>query len=176
MVFPEITTERLLLRNIEQNDASVVLAGYSNPKIYNYISVAYHTLAEVQIQLNWYKEIFTNRTGMWWGICLKKDGMMIGNGGFHRWQKEHKCIELGYWILPEYQRKGYASEAIFAMCQYAFRHLDIHRIEAIVEGENAGSMLLLKKAGFTNEGCRKECEWKNNKFIDLYSFALLKIE
>lgn len=172
-MFPIIHTPRLLLRQVEQKDASVVLAGYSDPAVYKHMSVSYHSLSEVQEQLDWYHEIYTKQEGIWWGICMRQNDLMIGNGGFHRWQKKHGCIELGYWILPQHQRQGYAVEAIRAMCDYAFAQLQVHRIEAIVEDDNEASMQLLEKNGFLNEGCRKECEWKNNRYIDLYSLALI---
>lgn len=99
--------------------------------------------------------------------------MVIGNGGLHQYKQEHKCVELGYWILPEEQGHGYASEAIRSICAYAFTTMDVHRIEAIVEGENNASMQLLTKFGFAHEGARKECELKNGRYIDLHYFALL---
>jgi [ribosomal protein S5]-alanine N-acetyltransferase len=173
-MFPVLVTERLILRKVEETDAAAVLKGYSDPRVNQHMSVVYHSLEEVQVQLDWYNEIYNTGDGIWWAFSKKENpSVVIGNGGLHQHKREHKCIELGYWILPEEQGRGYASEAIRSICQYAFTVLDIHRIEAIVEGENNASMQLLTKLGFTHEGVRKECEMKNGRYIDLHSFALL---
>jgi ribosomal-protein-alanine N-acetyltransferase len=170
--FPVLTTDRLLLRQIDTTDATVVLAGYSNPQVNKFMSVAYYTLNEVQDQLNWYRELRENGRGNWWGICLRGGvNIMIGNGGFNNWRKEHKSIEIGYWILPEFHGKGYATEAVNAMCNFAFEHLDIHRVEAIVESDNEASKRMLSKLHFTDEGVRRQCEIKNGRYIDLCCFA-----
>jgi ribosomal-protein-alanine N-acetyltransferase len=172
-MFPVLETERLQLRQVQQSDAPVVLKGYSDPLVNQHMSVEYYSLEEVQTQLDWYSEIYRTGEGIWWAFCKKENpAFVIGNGGFHNYKPAHKCIELGYWILPDEQGKGYASEVIPAVCKYAFQAMDVHRIEAIVEGGNLASIQLLHKLGFTNEGARKECELKNGRFIDLYSFAL----
>ncbi len=174
--FPHLVSERLTLRRVVAEDAPVVLAGYSNPEVYRHMSVEYHSIEEVQVQLDWYESLWKGSLGTWWGICLNEDGTMIGNGGFHLWHQEHKSAELGYWILPKHQRQGYASEAIRLMCHHAFTQMGLHRIEAVVEVDNQASGSLLNKNGFTLEGTRRECEWKNNTFIDLQIWSRLSYE
>jgi ribosomal-protein-alanine N-acetyltransferase len=100
---------------------------------------------------------------------------MIGNGGFHKWEHLHRKAELGYWILPEYQGKGLAAEAISAMITHGFENMALHRIEAEVETENAPSSRILRKMGFELEGIKKECEYINGRFIDLEFWAKLNI-
>ena len=52
MQFPKLESDRLLLRKVESQDAATVLAGYSDPLIYQHMSVSYHSLTEVQAQLD----------------------------------------------------------------------------------------------------------------------------
>ena len=59
---------------------------------------------------------------------------------------------LGYWIGQPHQRQGYMLEAIAAIAHYAFRELDLSRLEAACLPENAPSRSLLEKAGFKYEG------------------------
>ncbi|MBC7884925.1 MAG: GNAT family N-acetyltransferase [Saprospiraceae bacterium] len=171
--FPVLTSDRLILRQIKPEDAPVVLEGYGDTRVNLFMSVAYHTLEEVQVQLDWYTELLEKQTGIWWGICMKDTGQMIGNGGYHKWEHQHRCAELGYWLLPEYQGKGYAAEAVKVMLDYGFSSMDLHRIEAIVEGGNQASSLLLKRLDFDLEGIRKECEFIKGRFIDLEIWAKL---
>lgn len=173
MNFPVLQTERLLLRKVEQRDAPVVLQGYGDPLVNRYMSVAYNSLEEVQAQLDFYNSIYAEGTGIWWAICLKADpSTVIGNAGLNNYRSHHRCIEIGYWLLPAFQGKGYAAECVKIICEYAFAQLDVHRIEAIIEGGNDASIKLLDKLGFTCEGTHKETEIKNGKYIDLTYYAL----
>lgn len=174
MNFPVLQTERLLLRKVEQADAATVLLGYSDPLVNRYMSVAYHSLPEVQTQLDFYNSIYENGTGVWWAICPKDDpSIVIGNGGLNNYSAQHRCIEIGYWLLPPMQGKGFAGEAVGEICNYAFKKLAVHRIEAIVEEGNEASITLLEKLGFTCEGTHRECEIKNGNYISLICYALL---
>lgn len=173
MDFPELLSDRLILRQIVNDDARVVLQGYSDARVNGHMSVSYHSLDEVQEQLTWYEELYNNHTGIWWGICLSSTGEMIGNGGFHLWHHTHRTAELGYWLLPEHQKKGYALEAMRAMILYGFNEMNLHRIEAIVDSGNHPSSALLKKLGFSLDGIRRECEFVNSKFVSLEIWSML---
>lgn len=172
--FPVLETERLVLRKVNQDDAEIVLEGYSDPRVNQFMSVSYHSIEEVKVQLDWYESLLVEETGIWWGICLNEDGKMIGNGGFHKWEHNHRKAELGYWILPEYQGRGLASEAITAMIKFGFEDILLHRIEAEVETENGPSSRILSKMGFYLEGIKRECEYVNGRFIDLEFWAKLR--
>lgn len=55
--------------------------------------------------------------------------------------------DLGYAILPEAQGKGIASEAVTAVCQYAFERTAVTAINAYALAENKGSVRILEKRG-----------------------------
>ena len=59
---------------------------------------------------------------------------------------------LGYWIGAPHARQGYMSEAIQSVVHYAFRSLDLSRIEAACLPENVASRGVLERAGFKYEG------------------------
>jgi len=59
---------------------------------------------------------------------------------------------LGYWIGENHARQGYMRETIEAVVHYAFRSLDLSRIEAACLPENAASRGVLEKSGFKYEG------------------------
>ncbi|OIK42757.1 GNAT family N-acetyltransferase [Citrobacter portucalensis] len=56
--------------------------------------------------------------------------------------------DLGYAIMPQAQGKGIASEAVRAMCQYAFEHAGVTAINAYALADNKGSIRILEKTGF----------------------------
>ena len=75
--------------------------------------------------------------------------------------------QVGYWIGPEYARKGLMSEALGALVHYAFTSLDLSRIEAACLPENAASRALLERSGFKYEGVAQsylqiDGRWRNH--------------
>ncbi len=73
----------------------------------------------------------------------------------------------GYWIGQPYARHGYMKEAIEAVVHYAFRTLDLSRIEAGCLPENTASRRLLEKCGYKYEGVAQsylqiDGRWRNH--------------
>jgi ribosomal-protein-alanine N-acetyltransferase len=78
-----------------------------------------------------------------------------------------QAATLGYWIGESHARQGFMGEAIAAMVHYAFRMLDLSRIEAACLPENAASRGLLEKSGFKYEGVAQsylqiDGRWRNH--------------
>jgi ribosomal-protein-alanine N-acetyltransferase len=59
---------------------------------------------------------------------------------------------IGYWCGRPYTRQGLTLGAVRALCEFAFRSLALHRLEAACIPENEPSRTLLRQAGFTEEG------------------------
>ena len=60
--------------------------------------------------------------------------------------------EIGYGVLPEFQGRGYATEAVEAVTQWALSRPDVRCITTETEANNAASQKVLAKAGFTATG------------------------
>lgn len=86
-----------------------------------------------------------------WKMTLKKENMYIGTLGFKGPAKDN-AVEIGYGILPEQEGKGYTSEAVQAMIQWAFGNENVVFIEAETEPENRASQHILEKCGFVPDG------------------------
>ena len=74
---------------------------------------------------------------------------------------------LGYWIGAAHARQGYMREALEAVVHYAFRTLDLSRLEAACLPENAASRGVLEKTGFKYEGVAQsylqiDGRWRNH--------------
>jgi ribosomal-protein-alanine N-acetyltransferase len=172
--FPVLYTEKCILRQITVADKRALFEGLSDPAAIQYYGVSYRSIEEIQWQLDWFESLLKTRTGIWWAICFKETpDQLIGTCGFNNWKKEHKCTDMGYWLLPAAWNQGIMVQCVQAIIDYAFTHMDIHRIEAIVEKENVRSSHLLRKLQFTLEGVHRECEIKNKKYIDLEFYARL---
>ncbi|WP_110513453.1 GNAT family N-acetyltransferase [Herpetosiphon llansteffanensis] len=63
---------------------------------------------------------------------------------------------LGYEIHQSYANRGYMSEALQAVIQYAFVDLRLHRIEANIMPRNQRSIRVVEKLGFEHEGLARK--------------------
>ena len=93
----------------------------------------------------------------WYAIWMieKTDGTHVGDLCF-KGLRENGIAEIGYGILEEYRRQGYATEAVQAACRWAFRHAEVKSLEAETETENAASQRVLEKCGFRPNGIMGE--------------------
>jgi RimJ/RimL family protein N-acetyltransferase len=87
-----------------------------------------------------------------WYICLPgtegEPALAIGGCGFKGLPDESGTVEVGYSVLEEYQRRGYASEAIGALIAWAFAQPGVRRVIAETYPELIGSLGVLRKLGF----------------------------
>ncbi|TRO63315.1 GNAT family N-acetyltransferase [Christiangramia sabulilitoris] len=169
-VIPELKTERLILNRIEKTDHTNIYHGLSHPEVIKYYGVSYTSLEAVQEQMDWYDNLEKSGSGMWWAIREKTGLNFMGAIGINDYQKEHKKAELGFWLLPEYWKKGYVRESSQAIINYLFQK-GLHRLEAYVEAENSNSSKALVKLGFSHEGRMIDAEIKNDTYISVDIFA-----
>lgn len=81
-----------------------------------------------------------------WSIKLK-DGAEVGSIAFMGEPKDG-AVEIGYGINEAFCGKGYATQALWALCRFAFAGRRVFFITAQTEKENAASVRVLEKAGF----------------------------
>ena len=72
----------------------------------------------------------------------------IGDIGLHPSQHNPQEADVGYSILPAAQGQGVASEALKALCDFAFEQRGMQALNAWVLAQNLGSVRVLEKSGF----------------------------
>lgn len=172
--FPVLTTDRLILRKIEESDLEELYQMRTDPDVMRYINKEPQTREIVagvikQMHANW-----QNNDSINWAVTLKDDPRLIGSFGFWRTEKENHRAEIGYMLAKTHWRKGYLNEAMQAGLDYAFREMKLHSIEANINPDNDASRKLLQKFGFQQEAYFKENYYFNGTFIDSVIFSLLE--
>lgn len=79
------------------------------------------------------------------GIELKETGELIGHVGLSPLNGE---VEIGYAIEEIYHGRGFATEAVKSMSEWAVQYFSISSIFGIVASENTGSVKVLEKSGY----------------------------
>ena len=172
-MFPQLTTERFILRQIIESDQPKIFEGLSHPDVIKYYGVNYHTLEETSKQMNWYNQSIKDETGIWWAINYKGNDELIGACGFNNLDAKNKKAELGYWLLTGHWGFGVIQEVLPYIIEYAFDHLHLHRLEAVVESLNSRSKKVMESLDFYYEGTLHESEIKNGEYIDLDYYAII---
>lgn len=171
-----IQTPNFTLRPFTQADLQNVFKGLSHPLVIPYYGVSFKTLEETQTQIDWFETIERENTGRWRAICSKDLSTFCGAVGFNYWSQEHKKAEIGFWLLPDFWRKGIIKEVVPRMVEYGFKEMGLHRIEAEVETGNTASKNVLTGLGFKFEGTKRDCEIKGGRFISLDIFSMLSTD
>ncbi|MFT0803439.1 GNAT family N-acetyltransferase [Bacillus swezeyi] len=173
-MFPNLDTERLILREITHDDAEGIFACFSNDNITRFYGQdSLETIDQARGFVDFFAKNFEEKKGMRWGIERKGEKGLIGTIGFNVWSPKHKRAEIGYEIHPDHWRKGYMSEAVSKILSYGSETLGLTRIGAVVFIENAASNNLLTKMGFQKEGILKKYMYQNGKAYDTYVYSFL---
>ena len=100
-------------------------------------------------------------------VCLKEGDVHIGNIKLGKINWLHGFAEMSILIgLKECWGKGYATEAIKLLTDYAFTDLGVKKLTAECYSDNLGSFNAFKKAGYHQEGTRQKHYTYKDKRID----------
>lgn len=103
-----------------------------------------------ELSIRWFEEHPSDRGWLcWYFIELEPRRTLIGIGGFSDVPTAEGTVEAGYSLLPEYQHRGYATEALQALVRWAFHHEEVLRVVAEVPPGHETSARVLVRAGFT---------------------------
>jgi ribosomal-protein-alanine N-acetyltransferase len=150
-VFPELATERLVLRELTAADVDWYLRHFSRPEIVigqGYPPPADRAAAEAELR-TFVLDLFAARNGFRWGIATRDDPALIGSAGLYKWvDSPLRQAELGYDLEPASWGRGYMREAVGAILDLAFGPMRLERVEAFVLTSNERSQRVLDRLGF----------------------------
>lgn len=173
--FPEIETERLLLREIMPEDAPAIFRLFSNSLVTEYYDLEnYEEEGQALDLIDFFDESFELERAIRWGIERKADGVLMGTCGYV-WLRRFRG-EIGYELHPDYWRQGYMTEALDAILEFGFHEFELNRIEALTMLDNVASGALLRKLGFKEEGILRQHDYFKGRFHDMRLFSLLREE
>ncbi len=163
-----LNTQRLTLREAEPSDKQFFYSLLNSPKWIKYIgdrNIKILKDAEDYINdklINSYK---TNGYGLY-VYELKESHIPIGISGFIK-RDYLDSVDIGFALLPEYERKGYTFEISAAVLKDGKQTLGINKVVAITTKDNIASQELLIKLGFSFKSYINEPE--TNEELLLYS-------
>jgi len=76
----------------------------------------------------------------YWVLRGYPEPVLMGSGGFKGCPQRNGTIEVGYSVLPQYQGRGYATEAVSGLLSWAFAHAEVSRVIAETLPDNERSI------------------------------------
>jgi len=163
-----LETERLVLKEINENHAEDILKIRSNEEINKFLRRIppqdnYDALSFILT----IKRRIENKQTVFWGISFKDQPDLIGTICLWNFSEDRKTAEVGYELLPDYHRKGVMSEALQSVLNFGFKDLDLSQILAFTHRLNENSKRLLLKHHFVLEEGRKDEGFPDNVVFSL---------
>lgn len=100
-------------------------------------------------------------------------GCQVGLIDLFDFEPHHKRAAIGILIAAPHQKKGYASEALAIMINYARKILNLHQLYCTIDHGNPYSRQLFEKNGFLCTGTRKQWNLRGRQWVDEDFFQLV---
>jgi ribosomal-protein-alanine N-acetyltransferase len=174
----ELTTERLILREFNEDDWPDVLAYQTDPLYLRYYDWTERTPEAVRefVQTFVAQQQEQPRTRFQLAIDLKSTGQLLGTCGIRLGCAGAHEADIGYELSPLHWGHGYATEAARAIVEFGFGELGLHRIWSWCVADNVGSARVLEKLGMRLEGRLREKEYFRGRWWDTLLYAILDYE
>lgn len=144
-------TARLILRELTTKNIPALYAIRERDEILAHLPAMDSLESELEKHTSYIKNQYEFFDYGLWGVFLK-NGTLIGQAGIQNKEYQDKCmLELSYLIAPEYQKKGYASEAIIAIYEYAIERLECNQMIAIIAKNNLASIRTAMNLGMKRQ-------------------------
>lgn len=151
-LFNDIEGKSIFLKPLSIDDVIEIHKFASDEKVSKFIgwNLTYNTEETLKIIKDMIKKE-REGTGIYASIVLKSTGNVIGVCMFFNFDLEEKHAEIGYVLSGDHWNRGYGTEVIRIMNDYAHQNLQLNRLYARVVDVNIGSSRILEKGGFLLE-------------------------
>lgn len=177
--------ERLTLRTVERDDAEFLQRWQSDPRVRVPLGMMHpRNLNQVEEGMEKYVE---SDDGINLLVCVddwegadqadsddETEATPVGMVSVMH--LDHTRPELAYWLIPDAQGDGYATEAVELLLEYTFDTFEIQGLWAQAFAYNEGSWGLLERLGFVHEGTMRNHRFVRGEYVDVVCYGLLREE
>ena len=168
-----------MLRRFALADVATFIAYRSDPVVARYQSwdAPYPREAGEQM-IAGLQHDHPDTAGQWFqfALTLRSTGELIGDLASGTDSGDDRQAEIGFTIRPEFQGRGYATEAARLLLAYLFGARGKHRVRADCDARNPASAAVLERIGMRREGWLRESTWFKGEWTDDLLYAMLDRE
>ena len=174
---PILRGERVFLRPAEREDIPSFIAWLSDAVVSEGLATRapWSRVAEDA----WFDELQKDQSKTIWhfAICLRDGGRPVGFCALHAIDHVNGSTELGIGIGDRSEwDKGYGTEAMRILLDFAFGELRLHRLFLQVFDFNARAIHVYESVGFTLEGTEREAYYRHGRYHDMHVMGILRSE
>ena len=171
-----LTCDNLFFRRPTRDDAAEICELKNNEKAAQLLGGVHHSYSVADIE-RWIDFHNNNPEEVLLVVEDTERGKLIGHVGLYKIDNVAKKTEYGILLADDESRgKGYGTKSTKMMIDYAFNKLGMHKVTAEVLSENAASIAMFKKCGFSIDGCLRDDIFKNDRYYDVLSMSLIESE
>jgi RimJ/RimL family protein N-acetyltransferase len=151
--FPQVETERLLLRPWRDSDREPWPAMNADPRVREFFpGLLTRDRSDASIDL--FMECFARDGFCFWAVEEKASARFAGFTGLHRVDFDAiftPCVEIGWRLTHRFWGRGLSSEAARASLDYGFGRLGLSEIVAFTPMGNVGSRKVMERIGMSRD-------------------------
>ena len=107
---------------------------------------------------------------------IQVNNVIVGGAGFVLFSERQKTAELGYWLAPDFNGRGFVARAIKFLEDFAFEQAGMNRLQIGVDVRNLKSQAVAVRAGYIKEGIRRQAYVLRGVPCDTILYSKLKSE
>jgi [ribosomal protein S5]-alanine N-acetyltransferase len=171
--FPRIELGDVILREVHPKDIESFYEYISSAEVVKYLadSEIPSSVENAGVELMYWGNLFMKKNSVYWAIADKKSGQIIGTCGFNSWSREHRRVEISYDLSYKYWGSGIMTSVVKSLTEFAFSKMNAKRIQATVVDFNKGSIRVLEKCGYKEEGLMKSFGVIQGKSHGFYMYS-----
>ncbi len=168
--------EAIYLRGATPEDAETCAPWFNDEEVNRYLS-GMRRPNTVEHSREFLARAMASEHDIVFAIVERDSGRHIGNAGLHRIDFFARSAVFGIAIgVRERWGRGYGTEATRLVADYAFRRLNLHRLELEVAADHARARRVYERVGYRVEGTRRDAFFVGGRYTDWVLMAVLRPE
>ncbi len=174
---PRLLNPPVTLRAFEASDAGLIVSVADDPLIPLITTVPDSgSPIDVDAYLRRQNERVTTGAGFSFAIADCETDDALGQIGLWKMEISSGLASIGYWIAPQFRRRGYARAALQTLTNWAVELDDVERLHLFVEPWNEGSWRVAEACGFVREGLLRAWEKVGDVRKDMYAYSVIQTD
>lgn len=170
--------DNIYLRAVEPEDAKLLYKWENDRKIWavSNTQIPFSKFVLEEFANSSHQDIYTNKQ-LRLMVTRKADNETVGCVDIYEFDPQHARAGIGIYIHEDFRSKGYASECLNLVTEYAFKTLHLKQVYSQINESNVSSINLFTKCGFEKTAVKKS--WHKtgiNSFEDVWFLQLINNE
>lgn len=167
-----ISGEKVILRAVEAVDNEMLLSLINDPDTEMMIGGSSWPVSESE-QLKWFEQLEKTKDVLRCVIAIPEGNMAVGTIILSAIDQKNGTGHIHIKMSKEGRGKGFATDAINTLVEYAFNQLRLHCIYANILEYNDVSVRLFEKCRFKRDGILRARVYKNGRYVDMFTYSRL---